>query len=180
MAHDTQVQSLAARGADCLGQADLLVSELDDARYASPRGAAFSASIGSHVRHVLDYYRQFLDGLLDGHVDYEARRRDSSVETDRAAARAAIGELAQRLRLLSATPEEEPLTVRVESPAGSGAARADTSVARELDFLLSHAIHHFAIVAIVLRVDGYTPPADFGVAPSTLRHWRQTGRPCAQ
>ncbi len=48
-----------------------------------------------------------------------------------------------------------------------------SSVKRELQFLLSHTIHHYSLVAVALRAQGFEPGADFGVAPSTLRYWRK-------
>jgi uncharacterized damage-inducible protein DinB len=44
-----------------------------------------------------------------------------------------------------------------------------STVARELQFLLSHTVHHYALVAIRLRLAGREPAAGFGVSPSTLR-----------
>jgi hypothetical protein len=29
-----------------------------------------------------------------------------------------------------------------------------------------HAVHHFAIIAMILRIQGFEPPADFGFAAS--------------
>jgi hypothetical protein len=49
---------------------------------------------------------------------------------------------------------------------------AVTSLERELQFLLSHTVHHFALVALLLRAQGFEVSADFGVAPSTLAYWQ--------
>jgi hypothetical protein len=43
---------------------------------------------------------------------------------------------------------------------------------RELEFLQSHAIHHYALIAQRLSAVGFAVPEDSGVAPSTLEHWR--------
>jgi hypothetical protein len=48
-------------------------------------------------------------------------------------------------------------------------------VGRELQYLLSHTIHHYAIIGSILRAQGVEPGPDFGVAPSTLRHWGKAG-----
>jgi hypothetical protein len=42
-----------------------------------------------------------------------------------------------------------------------------STLARELRALASHTIHHYALVAVVLRLRGVAVPAHFGVAPST-------------
>ena len=45
-----------------------------------------------------------------------------------------------------------------------------SSVRRELLFLLSHTVHHNALVKELLRARGHALADDFGVAPSTLEH----------
>jgi uncharacterized damage-inducible protein DinB len=45
-----------------------------------------------------------------------------------------------------------------------------TSVGRELAYVLSHTIHHNAIVGAMVKTLGGTPPQRFGYAPSTVRH----------
>ena len=44
------------------------------------------------------------------------------------------------------------------------------SVSRELQVLSSHTIHHFALIAMTLRLHGIEMDPDFGMAPSTLRY----------
>ena len=54
-----------------------------------------------------------------------------------------------------------------------------TSVLRELEFLLSHTIHHYALVAVMARIQGCEPGPTFGVAPSTLKY-QQAQAVCAR
>ena len=54
-----------------------------------------------------------------------------------------------------------------------------SSVLRELDFLRSHTVHHYSLIAMLLRLHEIDPGAEFGVAPSTLRHWEEETL-CAQ
>lgn len=58
-----------------------------------------------------------------------------------------------------------------------GSSNSDWSISslkRELQFLLSHTIHHYSLIALALRLQGFEPGAAFGVAPSTLKNWRET------
>jgi len=51
---------------------------------------------------------------------------------------------------------------------------------RELQFLFSHTIHHYALIANLLVMQGVEIGRDhsgFGVAPSTLEYWKETARP---
>src|SRR5689334_3085768 len=73
-----------------LRQALRLVSHLDDIAYtASPRGMAPHRA-GAHLRHILEFYQCFLQGLGDSHIDYDARRRDPLIERSREHAATAI------------------------------------------------------------------------------------------
>ena len=44
---------------------------------------------------------------------------------------------------------------------------AVTSVGRELAFVMSHTIHHLAVIALLLRDLGIEVPPRFGYAPTT-------------
>jgi hypothetical protein len=55
-----------------------------------------------------------------------------------------------------------------------------SSARRELQFLLSHTVHHYALIAMICRQYGVGVEEDFGVAPSTLKYRRQMAQACAQ
>jgi hypothetical protein len=85
--------------------------------------------------------------------------------------------LEDTVEALAALPpnlEDRPLIVRegvrrrVDQP---------SSVGRELLFLSSHTVHHWALVAALLRHQGIEPGVEFGVAPSTLDHRRTSVGP---
>lgn len=149
-----------------LEQGEELIQRVSDAAYGRAIPTVFGSSIGAHVRHNLDHYACLLKGLPAGRVDYATRARDTGMETDRAQALAELARLRLELGRLKHLPES--LSVRRESsPDG---AFAPSSPARELEFLLSHTVHHYAIVAILCRLQSIPVAAGFGVAPSTLRH----------
>jgi hypothetical protein len=56
---------------------------------------------------------------------------------------------------------------------------APTSFRRELDALLGHTVHHYAMIAAMLRHHGRAPDRSFGIAPSTLRY-EMDASSCAQ
>lgn len=160
--------SLIASNISLLGQARHAVASLSKAQYAqAPDG--FHSSVGQHIRHILDHYRSLLNtqGNL---VDYEQRERNTAVQNDPAAALIHISQISQQLFELPA----RRLRLAVEGcHADARMLTAETSTERELMFVLSHTVHHFAIIGIYLRVLRVTAPADFGVAPSTLRFQQQ-------
>jgi uncharacterized damage-inducible protein DinB len=148
-----------------------LLDRLDQEEFSASHTIGNGASIGAHYRHCLDHFRQLFAGLENGAIDYDARTRNPILETDRLAALAATEALrssAQELRKLGA---EDPLEVRCgvtydNEEAGS----ASSTLGREMMFCISHAIHHYALIAILLRAAQRDVPEGFGVAPSTMRH----------
>lgn len=140
---------------------------LDDAAYALPVQVLSGASIGEHVRHMLDMYLCLLDGMEQGVVCYEKRRRDRLVETSRTAG-------LSLLRTIEDALEKPDRTLVLENRFGQEemtGCRIPTSYLRELAYNLEHTIHHMALIRIGIESRGLaTLPPDFGVAPSTLRY----------
>lgn len=154
-----------------LGQGLKVLDTLDQETYTRALPVANGATIGGHYRHALEHFRQLQSGLATCSVDYDARNRDVPLETSRNEAIRVTRELAASLKSLNSRGSEDALEVRCgitygEEDAGS----ASSTLGRELIFCISHAIHHYAIIALILRSEQRTVPEGFGVAPSTLRH----------
>lgn len=47
-----------------------------------------------------------------------------------------------------------------------------SSIGRQLQFLKSHTIHHYALIALFFRLQDYEPPEEYGVSTSTPRQRR--------
>ena len=151
-----------------LRQALTLVDQVDDETFStSPPGLA-PHRVGRHLRHVLEFYQCFLDGLATSRIDYDARKRDESIERRRQSAAASIRSIISRLDKASSFQGDWELAVRVEN--ADEDVYLISSVARELQALSSHTIHHFALIAITLRLHGLEVDPDFGMSPSTLRY----------
>lgn len=155
-----------------LRQALRLLERLDDAAYAtSPAGMAPHRA-GGHLRHIVEFYQAFLDGAGSFHIDYDARRRDPQIERSRTAAASAIRAIVRELETSPALRFEAVVWVRMEdTPVGAiREPYMESSISRELQVLSSHTIHHFALIAMTLRLHGVEMDPDFGMAPSTLRY----------
>jgi hypothetical protein len=163
-----------------LEQARAILARLDDATYTRHSALNPDGTIGRHLRHCLDFYLCFLDGLALGRVDYTHRERDADVEQHRDAAATCIDDLLRGLNEIE-VGGHRPILVRDEEGPGAPAAAgwSRSSVARELQSLSSHTLHHLAFIALLLRSFGVEPGTHFGVAPSTLRHLEDDER-CAR
>src|SRR5258707_14785342 len=97
-----------------LRQALALLGEIDDHVFTlSPRNLA-PHRVGGHLRHILEFYECFLDGIETSHIDYDARRRDPSIESFRATALDKIRSIIQRLERAPQLRGDSIVWVRVE------------------------------------------------------------------
>jgi hypothetical protein len=86
------------------------------------------------------------------------------------------------LTSLASEDLNRPLKVKMDSGTHHTEAEqwSNSSLRRELQFLISHTIHHYALIATLCARDGFELPADFGVAPSTLWFRNSRDAQCAQ
>ena len=152
-----------------LQQGAALLERLDNTQYNSTRGLPVRSGVGAHFRHCLEFYDNFLNGVAESRVDYQRRERDPLTETDRDFALTKIAATIDALENLPVHDGATALLVRVEDAAADS--WCQSSIGRELQSLLSHTIHHYALIALMLRLNGVEPGAEFGVAPSTLTYW---------
>jgi uncharacterized damage-inducible protein DinB len=155
-----------------LEQGIALLRRLSSAQYVARSPACFNSTIGGHIRHNHDHFACFLDGLPRSEVDYDARTRDPRIETDPVYAALRLADAAHTLAALDRPALSLDLYVKMDSGSGARASTCSTA-ARELQFLISHTIHHYAMIAVICHGLGVAPDPAFGVAPSTLRHPKQ-------
>jgi hypothetical protein len=156
-----------------LEQAPGVLQRIDDDVYASTCEISPRASIGGHLRHTLDFFQCFIKGIERGRIDYNLRERNALTEIDRNYAGARILAVSADLRSLSLRPASTSLKVRTEDDGIDLPVWCDSSMLRELEFLQSHTVHHYSLIATLLRLHGIEPDAEFGVAPSTLKYWKE-------
>ncbi len=150
------------------------ISTLQDAAdlLAQIPGSAldYAATIGPHLRHVLDHYDCFLDGLDRARVDYDMRLRDVETEQHLALAQRRLSRTIARLGALPGTGMPRQLRVNLATSTASPGITTWSSPDRELQFLQSHAVHHYALMKVLAQQAGLEVRREFGVAPSTLQH----------
>jgi hypothetical protein len=159
-----------------LRQGNDLIREIGARLYANNKPPLLQNGVGSHFRHCIDFYHCFLTSFEVGKINYALRERDRLVEVDGSVAIAKITAIIKGLRRLSPVDLGKPVQVIVEdsSDPPDPAAWGGSTVMRELQSLLSHTTHHYAIIALTLRLQGFNLSEEFGVAKSTLVHWRKS------
>ncbi len=168
---DTLRSSIVIANLRLLEQGRELIATLPDPAFA-PSGAA-GKPVGPHFRHVFEHYSCFLDGLADDRIDYDSRAREAGLENSRVIAGERIRELVAGLAALDGSDLDRAVQARLESGLGGDDEQwSQTTLRRELHFLLSHTVHHYALIGLLLTQHGIDSGSEFGVAPSTLKYWQ--------
>ncbi len=159
------MNSVLALNLTFLDQAITLIRERLGDHYALPCEEIFSSSIGQHFRHCVEHYEEFFRAVEEGGtIDYERRPREVILEIDPEQAIRRLEWI--RGKLVSFPKNCRTLRVRDTGIDGS----CVSSVSRELQFLVSHTVHHFALISAIATLSGIPVPENFGVAPSTLKY----------
>lgn len=171
MRHKTRVE-LVAYNCHLLEEIADLLRKLPGTSYTDPIPGYTQATIGKHIRHILEFY-ECLDGGLqaDCTVNYDARKRNPSYENHPGAAIEAIEQISTALKTL--TDCESLQLVLNYDPANEAVSfSVPSSLERELAYVFEHAVHHLALVRLALHffAPDFRVPESFGVAPATLRN----------
>lgn len=156
---------------------------LDDAcilvREFQRRGIPYAGPVAAHLRHVLEHHEALLLPPAPGVVDYDQRPREAALERNPELVQARLAALQASLRALAAEPAGAP-TLHVRGlcgHAGQSTFEVGSTFGRELAFVASHAVHHFALMKPHCLQQGIDLAdclgADVGKAPATVAHERR-------
>jgi len=162
----------------CIGDLEAIKSLIGDA-VSRDNGHLFSEFFGPHIRHIVEHYSAFFEATSAGDVvRYDKRSRDLSISDN---PENAIAQIEQTVACLTALPAMvrdagcSSVTVEFEiDPSNSQSELMDSTVLRELLFLMHHTIHHCAILRLYLDLNGISAPPNFGKAPATLGYERSS------
>jgi uncharacterized damage-inducible protein DinB len=149
------------------------LSQLDRDQYYYPCKNLSGNTIGQHVRHIIEMFQCLETGWLSGEVDYEKRKRDQRIETDKEFATGLLQEITQHI-----SRDNKPLyLLTYYDDLQSEPGKISTNYYREIAYNLEHTIHHMALIRVGLREIGdFQVDDSYGVASSTIKYWKQ----CAQ
>jgi len=141
-----------------------LLSMLSDHQLSDNSVPPYRSSIGSHIRHILDFYDCILnyDGIC---VDLTKRKRDQSVENLVDSAQKYLESTIKRIKLL---PVELNREITVMDDLGMGKIEIKYTLASLLSQANSHTIHHYAIINYILNgLNIEYNDENFGLNPTT-------------
>lgn len=147
-----------------------LLDQLSDQDYAKSCEALSNATIGEHVRHILEMYKCLENGYESGILNYDNRERNTRLQTETEFAKQFITEIKNGLK-------SENKIIYLEQEIDGLAIRIQSNYYRELLYNLEHCIHHQALIkVVVLQLEDISVNENFGVARSTIEYRKQ----CAQ
>ncbi|MBN8667115.1 MAG: hypothetical protein J0M30_06375 [Chitinophagales bacterium] len=143
------------------------ITELTEEQFVQKIDTLSGATIGQHIRHILEMMVCLEEGYAYGTVNYEHRKRDIQIETQREIAIQTLHRILQNLH-----PQDKDLTLEAGFDELSDTPLLfQTNYYRELAYNLEHAIHHMALIKIGIRaVSTIELPKGYGVASSTIRY----------
>jgi hypothetical protein len=142
----------------------ILLGKLDDHSYQQTIASLSNATIGQHTRHIIEMYLCLIEGYENGIVNYDNRRRDKNIETDRNTA------IAQLISIKGKTDVADKSIV-LENIFNNNVTISKSSYQRELLYNLEHSIHHQALIKVgLMEINRNITDENFGVAQSTIEY----------
>ncbi len=155
----------------CLLQGLGLLFELGNHTYSHVARDPFNASIGQHYRHVLEHFQSLVTGLRAGEINYDARERNLRMQTDVTYASIATCDILRALkRYTNEALTRDCTVINSVGYSAPGPSSFTSNISRELAYCAGHAIHHYAIIRLIGHEVGVPLPAEFGIAPSTIKY----------
>lgn len=149
------------------------LDQLTNEQYIQPVQTLSNATIGQHVRHIIELFICLENGYQDGTVNYEKRKRDYTIETNKSLA-------VQLLHSIIAGLGKPNKTLTLEAgydDLSEDVVTIETNYLREVVYNLEHTVHHMALIRVgITALSEIALPEGYGVASSTIKY-RQA---CAQ
>jgi hypothetical protein len=147
-----------------------LLKQLSNSEYSKPYPTLSNATIGEHIRHIIEMFQCLGNNYESGVVNYDNRQRNELVQTDVEFALIQIDTIYSSL-------DKENKKIELQQIIDGEELRIESNYFRELLYNLEHCIHHQALIKVaVLQNTALNVDANFGVARSTIEY-RNT---CAQ
>lgn len=155
---------------------ELLLSITKNQYNAKPEVLS-GATIGQHIRHILEFYLLLISGSLKEKISYDNRERNLELEINPEKALDTIEKLIPDINQIV---ENNHILFKADfTISGVEENIIKSSVARELAYCIEHSIHHQAIIKAGLIALGLQHLTNkyFGIAYSTIRYRNNS---CAQ
>ncbi|MBR9999141.1 MAG: hypothetical protein KFF73_09225 [Cyclobacteriaceae bacterium] len=148
----------------------VLLEKINEEQYTRHLKLLSGATLGQHIRHILEFYLSVMKGIDCGTVNYDSRERDPDLEKNTRYGIQVIGKI---IHWLNGINENRLISLRGNFSADDWIELdIESSLNRELAYCYEHSIHHQALIKIGLNELGlqFLIDDNFGVAPATIRY----------
>lgn len=166
---------------EALNQGSAILKQLTDEQYIFIPKPFVESSIGQHVRHIVDIFQALIHGLEPGQIDYDVRSRGSEIETHRSVGLSTLQsiktwfiQIKNTPAYIQANPDVQILTEVQLSQ--QRVVALESNFIRECIFTCSHAVHHYALIKVIGKLQNIVFDANIGVAPATASYLRENTR----
>ena len=142
-----------------------LLSKLSDEQLCNCQVSPYHSSLGTHIRHILDFYTCIFNGLENNFVDLTNRDRDVMVENNCCYAAEYLDNILNKLETIQI---DATAILKVNDDLGNGNVIIDYTIGALFAQANSHTIHHYAIINYILdRLDIEIEDESFGFNPTS-------------
>ena len=144
-----------------------ILSQILEEDYNATLPTLKGASIGKHVRHILEFYECLLFNNSDGKVNYDERKRDTLLEKNVKYADNFISEIIEVLMKIDSNSK-----ITLVSKYQDQNISMESSIYREITYNIEHTVHHLAIISIIIPIhfNYINLSENFGYADSTIQY----------
>jgi hypothetical protein len=146
-----------------------LLALIDTSAYQFKNLFLGKVSIGQHTRHIIELLQCVHNGYESGQIDYNHRKRNLTLETDKEIAAEAISDL-----ILNISKPNKTLQLSVEKVCEEDISFVMTNYFREIVYNTEHTIHHKALIKVALHeMNLNMVDENFGMAYSTMQYQKE-------
>jgi len=160
------MNSIISSSISTISKSNSLLQNLSNEQLSDASISPYYSCIGSHIRHIFDFYNCIFKGMESREIDLTDRSRDVRIESDCQCAIESITEIIGKMNDLKNL--ESNLHLNVLDDLGHGKIKIQYTLGALLAQANSHAIHHYAIINYILdRLGIKIEDETFGYNPST-------------
>jgi hypothetical protein len=153
-----------------LSQLKDCIMQMDEHNYTEALELLSGNTIGKHARHIIELFQcLLLQNKAQVLINYDDRAHSKIIETSVMMSINSIEDILQKVDEIS---EDTALQLLSCSDLNGSTFLSHTSLSRELQYNIEHAIHHMAIMQMAVKYyyKQIVMPPNFGVAYSTIQY----------
>ena len=150
-----------------LNELNHLLEQLSEADYSNPCLELSNATIGEHIRHIIEMFQCLENQYDNGIINYDMRERNVLIQTNQGYALQVVKQIQNQL----GRPDKK---IVLQQLIDGEEIRIESNYFRELLYNLEHCIHHQALIKVaILKHQRLNVSENFGVARSTIEYRKQ-------